>query len=154
MFMGGNVPLGYVVKDRKLVVSEPEATIVRSIFERFLRIGSATVLARELRTEGVRTRRGKLVDKGYLYKLLNNRTYPPRAGRPQRHGLPRRARGHHPAGPVGQGARDPRREHPHPLRQHPGADAGAAEGADLRADRCCHVADPHAQGVKTVLLLR
>ena len=75
MFMGGNVPLGYVVKDRKLVVSEPEAAIVCSIFERFVRIGSATVLARELRAEGVRTKRGKLVDKGYLYKLLNNRTY-------------------------------------------------------------------------------
>jgi site-specific DNA recombinase len=75
MFMGGNVPLGYAVKDRKLVVSEPEAAIVRSIFERFVRIGSATVLARELRSEGVRTKRDKLVDKGYLYKLLNNRTY-------------------------------------------------------------------------------
>jgi hypothetical protein len=33
------------------------------------------VVARELRREGVRTKRGKLVDKGYLYKLLNNRTY-------------------------------------------------------------------------------
>ena len=43
MFMGGNVPLGYVVKDRRLVVSEPEAAIVRSIFERFIRVGSATV---------------------------------------------------------------------------------------------------------------
>jgi hypothetical protein len=73
--MGGNVPLGYEVRDRKLVVSEPEAAIVRSIFERFVRIGSATVLARELRREGVCTKRGKLVDKGYLYKLLNNRTY-------------------------------------------------------------------------------
>ena len=49
MFMGGNVPLGYVVKDRKLVVHEADAAIVRSIFERFVRIGSATVLARELR---------------------------------------------------------------------------------------------------------
>jgi DNA invertase Pin-like site-specific DNA recombinase len=75
MFMGGNVPLGYIVKDRKLVVHEPEAAIVRSIFERFVRIGSATVLARELRAEGVRTKRGKLVDKGYLYKLFGNRTY-------------------------------------------------------------------------------
>jgi hypothetical protein len=64
-----------VVKDRKLVVHEPEAAIVRSIFERFVRIGSATVLARELRSEGVRTKRDNLVDKGYLYKLLNNRTY-------------------------------------------------------------------------------
>jgi hypothetical protein len=75
MFMGGNVPLGYVVKDRKLLVNEADAAIVRSIFDRFVRIGSATVLARELRAEGVRTKRGKLVDKGYLYKLLNNRTY-------------------------------------------------------------------------------
>jgi site-specific DNA recombinase len=33
------------------------------------------VLARELRAEGVRTKRVKLVDKGYLYKLLNNQTY-------------------------------------------------------------------------------
>jgi site-specific DNA recombinase len=75
MFMGGNVPLGYEVKDRKLVVRKDEAAIVRGIFERFVRIGSATVLARELRQEGLRTKRGKLIDKGYLYKLLNNRTY-------------------------------------------------------------------------------
>ena len=75
MFMGGNVPLGYEVKDRKLVVQKDEAASVRSIFERFARIGSATVLARELRQEGVRTKRGRLVDKGYLYKLLNNQTY-------------------------------------------------------------------------------
>jgi DNA invertase Pin-like site-specific DNA recombinase len=45
MFMGGNVPLGYVVKDRKLVVSEPEAATVRSIFERFVRIGSVTIVS-------------------------------------------------------------------------------------------------------------
>src|ERR687891_1283727 len=36
IWMGGNVPLGYVVKDRKLVVQKDEAAIVRSIFERFL----------------------------------------------------------------------------------------------------------------------
>src|SRR5687768_6847118 len=75
MFMGGNVPLGYVVKDRKLVVNDADASVVRSIFERFVRVGSATVVARELRREGVGTKRGKLVDKGYLYKLLNNQTY-------------------------------------------------------------------------------
>ena len=61
--MGGNVPLGYEVRDRKLVVHETDAAIVRNIFQRFVRIGSATVLARELRREGVRTKRGKLLDK-------------------------------------------------------------------------------------------
>jgi site-specific DNA recombinase len=44
----------------------PDALIARSIFDRFVRIGSAMVLARELRAEGVRTKRGKLVDKGDL----------------------------------------------------------------------------------------
>jgi hypothetical protein len=75
LWMGGTVAWGYEVKDRKLVVVDADAAIVHSIFERFVGIGSATVLARELRAEGVRTKRGKLVDKGYLYKLLNNRTY-------------------------------------------------------------------------------
>ena len=46
--MGGFVPLGYDVKDRKLVVNEAEAATVRMIFERFIKIGSATELVRKL----------------------------------------------------------------------------------------------------------
>ena len=119
MFMGGNVPLGYVVKDRKLVVSEAEAAIVRSIFERFVRIGSATVLARELRREGVRTKRGKLVDKGYLYKLLNNRTY---LGLAVHKGtaLPRRARGDHRRRTSGTRCTRSSPRTPAPARRTPG----------------------------------
>lgn len=75
MWMGGFVPLGYEVRDRKLVINEAEAATVRMIFERFVEVGSATALARALAAEGVRTRRGRLVDKGFLYKLLNNRVY-------------------------------------------------------------------------------
>lgn len=75
MWMGGFVPLGYDVKDRKLLVNEAGAKTVRMIFERFTKIGSATTLVRALREEGVTGRYGKLVDKGYIYKLLNNRTY-------------------------------------------------------------------------------
>ena len=75
MWMGGNVPFGYRVENRKLLVHEPDATTVRSMFERFVRIGSATVLARELRDEGVAAPSGKPFDKGALYHLLNNRTY-------------------------------------------------------------------------------
>jgi len=43
--------------------------------ERFLKVGSATLVARALNAEGVTTRRGKPIDKGFLYKLLNNRVY-------------------------------------------------------------------------------
>ena len=73
--MGGFVPWGYDVRDRKLVVNEVEAAVVRSIFERFVATGSATVLARELRREGVRTQRGSPVEKKLLYRVLNNQTY-------------------------------------------------------------------------------
>ncbi|MFY9625388.1 MAG: recombinase family protein, partial [Rhodoplanes sp.] len=75
MWMGGYVPLGYEVKDRKLVINDAEAATVRMIFERFVAIGSATTLAKALVAEGVRSKRGRPIDKGFLYKLLNNRVY-------------------------------------------------------------------------------
>jgi site-specific DNA recombinase len=75
IWMGGWAPLGYEVRDRKLVVNNVDAKLVRSIFQRFLRIGSATTLARELISENTRNKYGKLIDKGMLYKLLNNPVY-------------------------------------------------------------------------------
>ena len=69
------MPLGYVVKDRKLVVNAAEARQVRSIFERFVEIGSGTTLVRELKAGGVFTKQGQADHKGYLYRLLNNRVY-------------------------------------------------------------------------------
>ena len=75
MWMGGWAPLGYDIKDRKLVVNEAEATTVRMIFQRFLRVGSMTKLTVALRSEGMQTKGGKPVDKGYLYRILNNRVY-------------------------------------------------------------------------------
>ncbi len=75
MWMGGYPPLGYDVKDRKLVVNEMEAATVRMIFERYVLVGSATILARSLAAEGILTKRSRPVDRGYLYILLNNKTY-------------------------------------------------------------------------------
>jgi site-specific DNA recombinase len=85
MWMGGTPPLGYDVNDRKLVINETEAARVRHIFERFLRLGSATTLVAELKEDGHRTkawvtqkgrvREGRPIDKGFLYKLLHNRVY-------------------------------------------------------------------------------
>lgn len=75
MWMGGWAPFGYDVKDRKLVINDDEAALVRSMFKRFVTGRSATNLARELAKQNVRNRYGKLIDKGYLYKMLNNRVY-------------------------------------------------------------------------------
>ena len=75
MWMGGFVPMGYDVKDRKLVVNEAEAATVRMIFDRFAAIGSASILARALQAEDVRNKRGKRIDKGFIYKLIGSRVY-------------------------------------------------------------------------------
>ena len=42
--MGGPVPLGYDVENRKLVVNETEAELVRHIMRRYLELDSVTVL--------------------------------------------------------------------------------------------------------------
>ena len=85
LWMGGVVPLGYRVEDRKLIVEEEEAKLVRKIFERYLALGSIPALQRELRGEAVVTRErrlanGKIVGavaltNGALSYILKNRHY-------------------------------------------------------------------------------
>src|SRR5262245_60002409 len=75
IWMGGWAPLGYDIKDRKLIVNKPEAVLVRSIFTRFAKVQSATELVKTLLKEGALNKRGKPIDKGYIYRVLNNRVY-------------------------------------------------------------------------------
>jgi DNA invertase Pin-like site-specific DNA recombinase len=85
MWMGGVPPLGYDVQDRKLVINEPEAVLVRDIFTRYAEHGSAAQLVRELQieghttkawvTQGGRHRVGKTIDQQYLFAMMRNRLY-------------------------------------------------------------------------------
>ena len=85
LWMGGPVPLGYDVKDRKLVVNETEAELVRHIMRRYLAVESVVELADELNRQGYRTkvqqrasgphRGGCTFRRGTLYHLLSNRIY-------------------------------------------------------------------------------
>ena len=75
MWMGGKVPLGYDVRDRKLVVNEAEAARVRRVFELFAETGSGIETVRRCRAEGITTRSGRPIDKGDVYKILHLRTY-------------------------------------------------------------------------------
>lgn len=75
MWMGGKVPLGYDVANRKLVVNEDEAARVRRVFELFVETGSGVETVARLRAEGATSKTGRPLDKGDVYKLLNNRTY-------------------------------------------------------------------------------
>ena len=83
--MGGIPCLSFDVRDRKLVVNPAEAELVRLIFRRFLDLGSALLLIRELNAKGHRTkswatqagtfREGRPFEKGTLYKILRNPVY-------------------------------------------------------------------------------
>ena len=85
LWMGGPVPLGYNVRERKLVVNEEEAEQVRRIMRRYLALGSVPTLAEELNRNGYRTkvqrrssgphRGGCIFRRGTLYHLLSNRIY-------------------------------------------------------------------------------
>jgi DNA invertase Pin-like site-specific DNA recombinase len=75
MWMGGKVPLGYDVADRKLVVNDAEAARVRRVFEVFVETGSGVETVRRLQAEGIASKSGRLLNKGDVYKALNLRTY-------------------------------------------------------------------------------
>jgi site-specific DNA recombinase len=85
MWMGGNLPLGYDVSRRKLVVIPREAAQVRAIYRRYLELGTVAALARDLRQRGIHsksrtTQAGKTMggngfSRGALYCLLKNRLY-------------------------------------------------------------------------------
>ena len=75
MWMGGIVPLGYKVVDRKLLIEESEAITVRRVFREFLRLGSVLRLEEWLRANNIRTRRGNYFLRGPLYTMLRNPLY-------------------------------------------------------------------------------
>ena len=85
MWMGGPVPLGYRLENRKLAIEEQEAETVRLIFRRYLKLGSVGLLADELVAAGVRTKvrpfangrsvGGVAFTRGPLALLLQNPIY-------------------------------------------------------------------------------
>jgi len=85
MWMGGTVPLGYEVRDRKLVIVQEQAEQVRLIFKRYLDLGSLDLLLKDLRSRGILTKVRRLATghavggipftRGPLAYLLRNRVY-------------------------------------------------------------------------------
>ena len=59
MWMGGVPPLGYRVEDRKLVIIDSEAEIVRTIFRRYAELGSVRLVKQELDAAASRANRGR-----------------------------------------------------------------------------------------------
>ena len=60
LWVGGMVPLGYELKDGKLLIVEEEAEQVRTIFRRYLELGSVNRLVVDLRKRNFRSKVRKL----------------------------------------------------------------------------------------------
>lgn len=74
-WVGGSVPMGYRVENKKLVVEPEEARVIQRIFQRFIEVQSPALIAQELNKDGIRTKQGKVWDKPHIYRILNNHTY-------------------------------------------------------------------------------
>ena len=85
MWMGGMPPLGYDVKNRKLVVNDAEGRLVVDIYRRYLALKSVHALRDELADAGIKSKRrtrpdgaeygGQKFSRGALYLILQNRLY-------------------------------------------------------------------------------
>jgi DNA invertase Pin-like site-specific DNA recombinase len=85
MWMGGNVPLGYDLKERKLFINSQEASVVRKIFALYLKLGCVSLLKKKLDQDRIKSKvrvsiggkrfGGVPYSRGALYKILKNRVY-------------------------------------------------------------------------------
>ena len=75
MWMGGPVPLGYIVKDRLLLIEPQEGELVQRIFEQFIDNKSTTQIVKDLNQQGIQTKKQKSFCKQGIYKILHNRAY-------------------------------------------------------------------------------
>jgi len=85
IWVGGPVPLGYAAVDKKILVVAAEAEAVRTIFARYLELGSVRALAQDLDRRGIRSKPRRLSNGrtigggrfgvGALAHLLKNRFY-------------------------------------------------------------------------------
>ncbi len=85
MWMGGNVPLGYDIVDRKLVVNKVEADIVRELFHAYVDTHNVRHVTDRARERGHVTKRrksksgkivgGRPITRGHVYQILSNPIY-------------------------------------------------------------------------------
>lgn len=84
IWMGGLPPIGYDVQDKKLIINEEEAEIVKQIFDLYLKLGNVRLVKQKcdllgfrtkVRKHGGKMKGGTKFSRGHLYSLLHNPLY-------------------------------------------------------------------------------
>lgn len=72
---GGNIPLGYSVSDKMLVINDAEAEAVKLIFDMYADGNTKTIIAKELNARGYKTKKNKPFTNSNMTSILSNRMY-------------------------------------------------------------------------------
>ena len=72
---GGHPPYGYIIKDKKYVIDEAEAEVVREIFMKYAQGYKAVAIAEDLKARNVRRKCGKHINHKYVYVILHDKRY-------------------------------------------------------------------------------
>ena len=85
LFVGGNPPYGYNLSNKKLLINDKEARVIRWMFRRYLEAKSYVTVARELREMGVQRRSriskrgnhvaGRCICQSSVWNMLGNPLY-------------------------------------------------------------------------------
>ena len=75
MWNGGSVPFGYKAENKKLTINEKESKIVRGIYESYITSGSLFEVYDELKSKGIKDKKGLNFAKSGIYSILRNPVY-------------------------------------------------------------------------------
>lgn len=75
LYTGGSIIFGYDVVNRKNVINESEAAVIREIFTKYSQGYTAAKIAEELKARGVRTKKGNYIPEKKVYVFLQNTKY-------------------------------------------------------------------------------
>jgi DNA invertase Pin-like site-specific DNA recombinase len=74
-YTGSFVPLGYKIVDKKYVIDEETAPIVKSVFEMYLAENTMVEIINYLNGNGIKTQQGNPYHKNTIRRILSNRKY-------------------------------------------------------------------------------